>query len=166
MDNGAEEIVRQFRFSSGKQGARPARADARILRFAADVVIARPRGRDAAVPPLAAPSRADRTAVADPARACRDRDHRGHRTCAGCLSARSQPLPDFAGSGSAAPDRAQNRENRSAPRDGVDLGEGLKIDRAVAPSSEAIYAAISKRYGARKLAELQEMLGALERSLA
>jgi hypothetical protein len=36
----------------------------------------------------------------------------------------------------------------------------------VAPSSEAIYAAITRRYGARKLAELQDMLGALEASLA
>ena len=35
----------------------------------------------------------------------------------------------------------------------------------VAPSSEAIYAAITKRYGARKLAELQDMLHALEGSL-
>jgi DNA-binding MarR family transcriptional regulator len=43
---------------------------------------------------------------------------------------------------------------------------GLKLIEAVAPSSEAIYAAITKRYGARKLAELQEMLGVLERSLA
>jgi homoprotocatechuate degradation regulator HpaR len=44
--------------------------------------------------------------------------------------------------------------------------KGLKLIEAVAPSSEAIYAAISKRYGARKLAELQDMLGALESSLA
>jgi hypothetical protein len=36
----------------------------------------------------------------------------------------------------------------------------------VAPSSEAIYAAITRRYGARKLAELQDMLGALEASLS
>ena len=36
----------------------------------------------------------------------------------------------------------------------------------VAPSSEAIYAAITKRYGARRLAELQDMLTALEASLA
>src|SRR6201994_2623290 len=42
---------------------------------------------------------------------------------------------------------------------------GLALIEAVAPSSEAIYAAITKRYGARKLAELQEMLGALEASL-
>jgi DNA-binding MarR family transcriptional regulator len=42
---------------------------------------------------------------------------------------------------------------------------GLKLMAAVAPTSEAIYAAITKRYGARKLAELQEMLGALEESL-
>src|SRR5215470_11311289 len=43
--------------------------------------------------------------------------------------------------------------------------KGLKLMEVVAPSSEAIYAAITKRYGARKLAELQEMLGALEASL-
>jgi hypothetical protein len=36
----------------------------------------------------------------------------------------------------------------------------------VAPSSEAIYAAITRRYGAKKLAELQDMLGGLEASLA
>lgn len=44
--------------------------------------------------------------------------------------------------------------------------KGLKLIEAVAPSSETIYAAITKRYGARKLAELQEMLGVLESSLA
>jgi homoprotocatechuate degradation regulator HpaR len=44
--------------------------------------------------------------------------------------------------------------------------KGLKLIEAVAPSSEAIYAAITKRYGARKLAELQEMLHALEHSLS
>jgi homoprotocatechuate degradation regulator HpaR len=44
--------------------------------------------------------------------------------------------------------------------------KGLKLMAAVAPASEAIYAAITKRYGARKLAELQEMLAALETSLA
>src|ERR1700741_1587720 len=43
--------------------------------------------------------------------------------------------------------------------------KGLRLMEEVAPSSEAIYAAITKRYGARKLAELQEMLGALEASL-
>jgi homoprotocatechuate degradation regulator HpaR len=42
---------------------------------------------------------------------------------------------------------------------------GLKLIEAVAPSSEAIYAAITRRYGARKLAELQDMLHELERSL-
>jgi homoprotocatechuate degradation regulator HpaR len=42
---------------------------------------------------------------------------------------------------------------------------GLKLIEVVAPSSEAIYAAITRRYGARKLAELQDMLGALEKSL-
>jgi homoprotocatechuate degradation regulator HpaR len=44
--------------------------------------------------------------------------------------------------------------------------KGLKLIEAVAPSSEAIYDAITRRYGARKLAELQDMLGALEASLS
>ena len=44
--------------------------------------------------------------------------------------------------------------------------KGLQLIEAVAPSSEAIYAAITRRYGARKLAELQDMLHALEHSLA
>jgi len=44
--------------------------------------------------------------------------------------------------------------------------KGLKLIEAVAPTSEAIYAAITKRYGARRLAELQDMLGTLEASLA
>jgi hypothetical protein len=35
-----------------------------------------------------------------------------------------------------------------------------------APSSEATYAEITGRYGARRLSELQAMLGALEGSLA
>ncbi|MGO8910599.1 MAG: homoprotocatechuate degradation operon regulator HpaR [Bradyrhizobium sp.] len=43
--------------------------------------------------------------------------------------------------------------------------KGLQLIEAVAPSSEAIYAAMTERYGARKLAELQEMLQALERCL-
>ncbi len=43
---------------------------------------------------------------------------------------------------------------------------GLKLIEAVAPSSEAIYAAITRRFGARKLAELQDMLHALEGSLS
>ena len=43
---------------------------------------------------------------------------------------------------------------------------GLKLIEAVAPTSEAIYASITRRYGARKLAELQAMLGALESSLS
>src|SRR6266478_475087 len=42
--------------------------------------------------------------------------------------------------------------------------KGLTLIEAVAPSSEAIYDAITRRYGARKLAELQDMLGALEAS--
>ena len=44
--------------------------------------------------------------------------------------------------------------------------EGVKLMASVAPSSEAIYAEITQRFGARKLAELQEMLGELEQSLA
>ncbi|MCP3418524.1 homoprotocatechuate degradation operon regulator HpaR [Bradyrhizobium brasilense] len=44
--------------------------------------------------------------------------------------------------------------------------KGLKLIEAVAPTSETIYAEITRRFGARKLAELQEMLGALEVSLA
>jgi homoprotocatechuate degradation regulator HpaR len=44
--------------------------------------------------------------------------------------------------------------------------KGIKLIEAVAPSSEAIYAAITKRYGARKLAELQDMLGKLEKDLS
>ena len=44
--------------------------------------------------------------------------------------------------------------------------KGVKLMEVVAPSSEAIYAAITRRYGARKLGELQDMLRALERSLA
>src|ERR1700729_1277823 len=43
---------------------------------------------------------------------------------------------------------------------------GLRLIEAVAPTSEAIYAAITRRYGARKLAELQDMLHELERSLS
>ena len=44
--------------------------------------------------------------------------------------------------------------------------KGIKLIEAVAPTSEAIYATITRRYGARKLAELQAMLGALESALA
>jgi len=43
---------------------------------------------------------------------------------------------------------------------------GRKLIEAVAPSSEAIYSAITRRYGARRLAALQDMLGALENSLS
>jgi homoprotocatechuate degradation regulator HpaR len=44
--------------------------------------------------------------------------------------------------------------------------EGVKLMASVAPTSEAIYAEITRRYGARRLAELQEMLGELELCLA
>jgi homoprotocatechuate degradation regulator HpaR len=42
---------------------------------------------------------------------------------------------------------------------------GLRLIKAVAPSSEAIYAEMTRRYGAGKLADLQEMLHRLESSL-
>lgn len=44
--------------------------------------------------------------------------------------------------------------------------KGLKLIEAVAPASEAIYAEITKRYGVRKLAELQTMLHVLEECLS
>ena len=43
---------------------------------------------------------------------------------------------------------------------------GLKLIEAVAPTSEAIYAEITRRFGTRRLSELQEMLTALELGLA
>jgi homoprotocatechuate degradation regulator HpaR len=44
--------------------------------------------------------------------------------------------------------------------------KGLKLIEAVAPTSEAIYAEITRRFGARRLSELHEMLAVLEHSLA
>jgi homoprotocatechuate degradation regulator HpaR len=43
--------------------------------------------------------------------------------------------------------------------------QGLQLIKAVAPSSEAIYAELARRYGEGPLAELQEMLHRLETSL-
>jgi homoprotocatechuate degradation regulator HpaR len=43
---------------------------------------------------------------------------------------------------------------------------GLKLIELVAPTSEAIYAEITRRYGVQRLAELQDMLAALVNSLA
>ena len=43
--------------------------------------------------------------------------------------------------------------------------KGLKLIAEVAPNSEAIYASIARRYGARKLAALHKMLGELELSM-
>lgn len=43
--------------------------------------------------------------------------------------------------------------------------KGLKLIEAVAPHSEAIYAEMTKRYGAQKLSDLQDMLNMLESSL-
>lgn len=44
--------------------------------------------------------------------------------------------------------------------------KGLRLIELVAPASEAIYAAITRCYGAQKLAELQAMLGRLEESMS
>jgi homoprotocatechuate degradation regulator HpaR len=44
--------------------------------------------------------------------------------------------------------------------------KGLKLIELVAPTSEAIYAAITQRYGTQRLAELQDMLAALENAVA
>lgn len=44
--------------------------------------------------------------------------------------------------------------------------KGTKLIEAVAPTSEAIYAEFTRRYGAGKLAELQEMLKHLEDCLS
>jgi hypothetical protein len=44
--------------------------------------------------------------------------------------------------------------------------KGLRLIGQIAPQSEAIYAEIARRYGARRLGELQKMLGELEMSLA
>jgi homoprotocatechuate degradation regulator HpaR len=44
--------------------------------------------------------------------------------------------------------------------------KGLRLIEAVAPTSEAIYAEMTARYGARKLRQLQAMLHALEDSLS
>ena len=44
--------------------------------------------------------------------------------------------------------------------------KGLKLMERVAPTSEEIYTAIARRFGTRRLAELQDMLGELEQSLA
>jgi homoprotocatechuate degradation regulator HpaR len=43
--------------------------------------------------------------------------------------------------------------------------KGVRLIETVAPASEAIYAAITRRYGARKLRELQDMLHELEGAL-
>ena len=42
----------------------------------------------------------------------------------------------------------------------------MKLIGLVAPTSEAIYHEITRRYGVDRLAELQEMLGLLEQNLA
>ena len=44
--------------------------------------------------------------------------------------------------------------------------KGLKLMERVAPTSEEVYAMITRCYGARRLVELQDMLGELEASLA
>ena len=104
--------------------------------------------------------------MADPACVDGGRYHRGHGTRAHGISAGaefSRILRDL---------EARNLIERRTPEADLRRGvvsispKGLKLIEAVAPTSEAIYATITKRYGARKLAELQAMLGALESSLA
>src|SRR5476649_2313239 len=103
-EHGAKKIVWERRFN--RQDQRPARADARVLTFAADVIVARPRSGDAAFPTLATRPWADRAAMANPARARFDRRHRGHRTCAGCFFAGTKSFPNPARPRSASSDRA------------------------------------------------------------
>src|ERR1700681_2290865 len=68
-NHGAEDIAQASWRQTGTQDKNPPRADARILPFAADVAVARARGRDAAFPGLAARPRPDGAAVANFARA-------------------------------------------------------------------------------------------------
>src|ERR1700738_1893651 len=133
LDYGAEQIAQQTVQASrrvrGKGNKSPARADARILPFAADVAAPGARGGDAAFPRLAAQLRPDRTAMADFARARFGRYSRGHGARPRRFSARSKPLPNPARPGSASPDRAPGCESRPAPRRAVDFGQGNKTDR-------------------------------------
>ena len=57
-------------------------------------------------------------------------------------------------------------EGRSAPRRGLDLAKGPEADRGRRADVGGDLCRDHQRYGARKLAELQEMLGELESSLA
>src|ERR1700726_1934967 len=79
LDYDAVQIAQQTVQASwrvrGKGNKSPARADARILPFAADVSAPRPRGRYPAFPRRAAELRPDRTAMADFARARFGRYH-------------------------------------------------------------------------------------------
>ena len=144
----------------------PPRADARILAVAADVAAARARSRDAAFPPslrnhglteqqwriLRALTAVEAIEVTELARV------------AFLLGpSLSRILRDLE-----ARDLIERRTAKADLRRGeVSISpKGLKLIEAVAPTSEAIYAEITGRYGARKLAELQDMLGELERSLA
>ena len=85
------------------------------------------------------------------------RGHRGHGTGAGGLSARAEPVADFARPRNAPADRAPKVAKADLRRSMVSISpKGLRLMEAVAPTSEAIYAAITRRYGARKLGELQD----------
>ena len=68
-EDGRQEIAGWIAFERRQRRRGPRRADARILPLAADVAAARARSCHAAVPPVVAQSRADRTAMANPARA-------------------------------------------------------------------------------------------------
>ena len=128
-EDGRQEIAERIAFGPGGNAGSPPRADARILPLAADVAVARPRSRDAAVPSVLAQPRPDRAAMAHPARADGGRYHRGDGTGARRLSAGAEPVAHPARSRSARPDRAPDRQSRSAPRRGVDLRQGVETDR-------------------------------------
>ena len=91
--------------------------------------------------------------------------HRGHRTRASPLlgPSLSRILRDL---------EARHLIERRTPEADLRRGvvsisaRGLKLIEAVAPTSEIIYAAITKIYGARKLGQLQDMLNMLEHSLS
>src|SRR5258705_6987766 len=71
---------------------RAAGSDAGFFPLAADVAASRARGRDAAVPSLAAPARPDRAAMAHPSGTRRGRDDPGPRTRPGCVFAGAEPV--------------------------------------------------------------------------
>src|ERR1700760_4755434 len=105
-DGGTKEISEQRRAAYRRAAA----SDARFLEIIADVAVARARGRDAPVSPVAAPSRADRATMADLACAFGGRRYRSHRIGPHGLSSWPQPVADLARPGGAPADRAPDRK--------------------------------------------------------